>query len=330
MSQHNTFDITMPPAPSKPFFFTADPRITLTVETDEGPLLLAGEYLRCHNQDSYIRCTVDGEEKIAKLMARPVSREHLLWLSSQRAPHANMLWVERPFVWDKGMEFGYLTRVFTKDYVPLHFLFAQKKMTLELALRLMLTYTQAMNNTHRRGLLFPVCHGAENCYVDPDIGHLLVGHCEHIVRLGQPLQKPAYRGIYAAPELITDQTAQPTMESNRHFLATLIFRCLFGGHPLEGKKAKKPLTAVDKTLLGTAPVFVFDPKDRSNAPRADQADMVGRWNAAPDHVRELFERAFSREALLDPSQRPTETDFENMLARYIGEPRTDIPCMVQP
>ncbi len=68
-----------------------------------------------------------------------------------------------------------------------------------------------------------------------------------------------------------------------------------------------------RQLYGRQPLFVFDPRDSSNAPAPDEhSTVLHTWGAAPDVLRDLFTHNFTV-GLRDPAARVRESQWRDAL-----------------
>jgi DNA-binding helix-hairpin-helix protein with protein kinase domain len=133
---------------------------------------------------------------------------------------------------------------------------------------------------------------------------------------------------FMAPELVrSDLGANANRRTDLHSLSVLLFYLLHIHHPLEGKR-KLAIQCWDipakREMYGRKPVFIFDPKDTSNAaqPRDPRTDPTGEagdnaiafWNVYPAAIRNLFLAAFTG-GLSDPSKRVSVADWRDTLTR---------------
>ena len=126
---------------------------------------------------------------------------------------------------------------------------------------------------------------------------------------------------FMAPEVVLN-TAKPSTVTDQHSLAVLLFCLLCGGHPLQGKmeydiKILDQITS--RNLYGLKPVFIFDPKDRSNRPPdvAGYRHVAKHWKVLPAHMRNLFTKAFTS-GLSNPASRVTDIEWKNALAQMLN------------
>lgn len=158
----------------------------------------------------------------------------------------------------------------------------------------------------------------DNFFIDPETDDVLICDNDNITPVGTDMGiRPNPK--YAAPETVVGGVMPNTL-SDRHSLAVIIFRMLFSEHPLEGKCwiGKNVTKEYADLVYGGDPVFIFDPCDRRNAPvEGIQDTATDRWELAPDSIKDIFCKAFSRKALTeDPNYRPTENDWLCALADF--------------
>lgn len=127
---------------------------------------------------------------------------------------------------------------------------------------------------------------------------------------------------FMAPEIILGK-ARPSTVTDQHSLAILLFMLLCGGHPFHGKREYDikiyDLHAI-RYLYGEAPVFIFDPKDRSNRPPdiAGYRHVARHWKVLPTQIKDLFVKAFTT-GPKDPSLRVTDMELIYALTQMLGQ-----------
>lgn len=93
---------------------------------------------------------------------------------------------------------------------------------------------------------------------------------------------------FMAPEIVRGDAA-PSAQTDLHSLAVLLFYVTMMHHPLIGRREREHRGRSGETyLLGTAPLFIFDPDDEAN--RADplsQPAAIARWARYPGSIRTL-------------------------------------------
>jgi len=89
-------------------------------------------------------------------------------------------------------------------------------------------------------------------------------------------------------------------------------------HPLYGRRVGRfgqPGREREMLLLGTAPLFIFDPENEDNAPDpALDPNPLAYWPVYPEFLRKQFVRAFT-EGLIDPQARVRDREWQKALAR---------------
>ena len=133
------------------------------------------------------------------------------------------------------------------------------------------------------------------------------------IDLGMDLKANGTRAVFKA---------QPSSSTDYWSLAVVLFMILCKGHPLEGEKWLKPLmTPADEcALYGSNATFVCSPIDSSNRLNpVVHANVIARWELLPSYVKNVFMRAFSRDAVRNPNSRLREIDWMRVLARFQAE-----------
>ena len=124
---------------------------------------------------------------------------------------------------------------------------------------------------------------------------------------------------FMAPELVRgDVGASPSVQTDLHALAVLLFMLFMNHHPLHGKREFEIHCFDEKArrwLYGDVPLFIFDPDDRANRPdRDEQATAIAMWRFIPDTLRRLFVKAFTV-GLRDRNARVRESEWIDALGR---------------
>ena len=222
--------------------------------------------------------------------------------------------------------FGYIMDLVPENYKSLSSFFKRKAKfnSFRTALDVALKITSAFRILHNAGYSYVDMNG-DNFLIDPRTGDVLICDVDNIAPNG------TYTGVrgtprYMAPEIVRGDAA-PSTYTDHFSLAVIIFMILTNSHPLEGCRYLMPCLTPDavQELYGTNPVFILDPKDRSNAPvEGIHKNIAVVWNSLPKYMTDAFTKAFSKERLLDrPDKRLTDQVWEALLIRL----RSDIlPC----
>lgn len=161
-----------------------------------------------------------------------------------------------------------------------------------------LNITNGFRELHRKGYSYQDLNDG-NFFINPMTGDVLICDNDNVAPEGESLGI-AGKARYMAPEIVRN-IARPDKYSDRFSLAVVLFRLLFLDHPLEGKiVACQPcLTeALELKYYGKSPIFIFDPNDDSNRPVPSiHRNVLQLWGVYPQFIRDLFIRAFSKEAM---------------------------------
>lgn len=118
----------------------------------------------------------------------------------------------------------------------------------------------------------------------------------------------------------------PSIETDRHALAVLIYMYLLYRHPLRGGKIHDPEPAKDEELsMGEKAVFIEHPNDKTNRPNIASARPTDLpfadiqkipYTCTGPYLSELFRKAFI-DGLHHPNLRPTANDWETALVKTV-------------
>ena len=155
-----------------------------------------------------------------------------------------------------------------------------------------------------------------NVFFDPQSGEVRICDNDNVSVNGQ---RSAIVGTprFMAPEIVRGEAA-PNAQTDLFSLAVLLFYMFVNHHPLEGEQEAQ-IRALDlpamNRLYGENPVFIFDPNNDSNRPRAGYQDnAVNLWPLYPQFIQTLFIRTFT-DGLHDPHQRTMESQWRGALVR---------------
>jgi serine/threonine protein kinase len=211
------------------------------------------------------------------------------------------------------------------------FLSKEEKGTWIKSFHMCINIARAVKRLHAAGL----CHSDlsyKNVLVDPETGRALIIDLDGLVVPGKYPPDVVGTPDFIAPEVLETRSLDlkdpkrvlPTIKTDRHALAVLIYMYLLNRHPLRGKKIHSSDPNIDEELLmGRNALFIEHPKDSSNRPDVKsldpsllpQGDVYKRpYTICGPYLTELFDRAFI-EGLHDPSKRPTADEWEHALIK---------------
>jgi hypothetical protein len=154
----------------------------------------------------------------------------------------------------------------------------------------------------------------KNVLIDPRGGDACVIDIDSLVVPG--VAPPAVLGTpgYIAPEVVAGR-AQPSIDTDKHALAVLVYEVLLQRHPLAGQKVHSTHSPEhDEALsMGERALWVEHPTDRSNPSVFPIKVPVARLGP--------FLEALCRKAFVDglhhPSRRPDAAEWESALYRTL-------------
>ncbi|MBQ2681294.1 MAG: serine/threonine protein kinase [Eggerthellaceae bacterium] len=234
----------------------------------------------------------------------------------------------RQFIWpidivenDDG-RFGYVMELRPPEYREAIEFFLHKVYfaNFKRAIDACLNVVSAFRLLHNKGFVYRDINGG-NFFINPANGKVLICDNDNV---GDPTIDTGIIGTprFMAPEVVTGAT-EPNTKSDIYSMSVLLFMLLCLNHPLEGERSLIPVLdrAHQKMLYGTDPIFIMDPDNKANPPDPQvHSNVICMWGCLPGYMRDLFTRAFSREALFNPQKRPKEFEWINTLVRF----RSDI------
>jgi DNA-binding helix-hairpin-helix protein with protein kinase domain len=176
-------------------------------------------------------------------------------------------------------------------------------------------------------------HGSGLCHSDFSGDNFLTNVSRHLVVLIDldnlvipDIITPVILGTgeYMAPEIVTasarnDGSARPSIYTDLHALAVLIYKFLLMRHPLRGPKHHDSESERDEFMaMGPGALYIEDPDDTSNRPARE---FVGAW-ALGEEVEALMRNAFTV-GLKNPGKRSSAATWMEALLRIWDQA---IPC----
>ncbi len=155
----------------------------------------------------------------------------------------------------------------------------------------------------------------KNVLIDPRSGDACVIDIDSLVVPG--VAPPTVLGTpgYIAPEVLGGG-AQPSIDTDKHALAVLIYQILLNRHPLQGRKVHSTRSAEEdeQLAMGRRALFVEHPSDRTN-PSVDPIRVP--FARLGPYLQPVFLKAFVA-GLHAPSQRPDAAEWESALYRTLN------------
>lgn len=212
------------------------------------------------------------------------------------------------------------------------FLPADQKGTFLTNLHMCIKIARAVRRLHAAGLAHSDL-SYKNILVDPITGAACIIDDDSLVVPGKFPPEVLGTPDFIAPEVmetkglpLTDKNRKlPSIYTDRHALAVLIYMYLLNRHPLRGGKVHDMNDAGrdEELSMGTKALFIEHPTDTSNRvkpqqlapselPQGDPAKLP--YTICGPYLKKLFDRAFI-DGLHNPMNRPSAAEWEDALVR---------------
>ena len=200
-------------------------------------------------------------------------------------------------------------------------------------LRICLMIARGVRRLHAAGLAHSDL-SYKNILVSPLGGHASIVDIDGLVVPGKYPPDVIGTADFIAPEVVSTSHLPkddpnrflPTISTDRHALAVLIYHYLLLRHPLRGDKVYDMDPHTDEKLsMGEKALFIEHPSDSTN--RIDPTKVRDKdlpwkdtkklpYSLTGPYLKELFERAFIN-GLHDPKKRPTADEWENAIIKSL-------------
>lgn len=170
-----------------------------------------------------------------------------------------------------------------------------------------------------------LCYGDfsyRNILIDPFIGKMILIDCDSLAHQDRPdILPPVVTGTSwcRAPELVARKVEVPSVLTDRHALAVILYNWFLLRHPLVGKRVLDEDSERDDFLTyGEKALYIEHPTDATNRPLKSglEASMLGK------ELETLFLQAFVT-GLHTPSRRPQPYLWQEALYKTLDR---IIPC----
>lgn len=193
--------------------------------------------------------------------------------------------------------------------------------------------SRAVRRMHAAGLAHSDL-SYKNVLIDPSTGFAAIIDIDGLVVPGKFPPDVIGTPDFIAPEVMATRHLPkndpgrklPSIATDRHALAVMIYMYLLYRHPLRGGKVNDLDSDKDELLsMGEKALFVEHPTDTSNRPKLAQvkpthlpwADVSKiPYTICGPYLKALFDRAFI-DGLHSAGQRPTADDWESALAKTV-------------
>ncbi len=292
-----------------------------------GFLITVEKYLGEGGQGSVYSVRYNGELKALKWYKKvgmgndPTSfYENIKSNVSSGAPSDAFLWPIDVTDWFDGT-FGYIMDLRPDGFYEVtSFMLRQVQFSsYKTAIDSALEIVTAFRVLHNKGYSYQDINDG-NFFINPKNGKVLICDNDNVAPNGVKtgiLGKPRYM----APEIVMNRK-MPDNLSDRFSMSVILFILFCLNHPFEGKRSLVPcLTpSLQEKLYGSDAIFIMESGNTENPPdKIIHKNAIKVWPCLPFYVKELFLKAFCKEATLNPNARPKEVEWINVLVRFRNE-----------
>jgi serine/threonine protein kinase len=193
--------------------------------------------------------------------------------------------------------------------------------------------SRAVKRLHAAGLAHSDL-SYKNVLIDPTSGSAAIIDIDGLVVPGKYPPDVLGTPDFIAPEVIATkhlpkidpQRKLPSISTDRHALAVMVYMYLLYRHPLRGGKVNDLDAVKDEEIsMGSKALFIEHPSDKTNRVKINQLHPSSLPQGDPDklpytlcgpYLKELFNKAFI-DGLHNPSLRPTANEWEEALLKTV-------------
>ena len=224
--------------------------------------------------------------------------------------------------WDRSGRFGYMTSLSSHERMPQH------SLPDLLSRKVSSTFGRSLPRAMGLADAFLTLHTWGGCLgdfslsdfrLDPTSGAIVIVNFESIAIQGvRTRDRRLYSLSLMAPELVRGESV-PSETTDLYLLAVVMFLILINHHPLEGARESSIHhfgLEEQHRLYGTDPLFIFDPRNVSNAPTEEHhRNALVFWPLYPRYIQRFFTRAFTDGLVNPPVGRITEAEWRDAMIR---------------
>lgn len=231
------------------------------------------------------------------------------------APSDAFLWPEYVTKKEKG-SYGYIMPLRPKGYYEFgNFLLAKTQFkSFDAMLNAAMKICDGFEKLHLSGFSYQDLNDG-NFFINPDNGDVLICDNDNVMPQGTS-SGILGKARYMAPEIVAGK-AMPDKYTDRFSLAVILFMLFYGNHPFEGTRvlACPCMTETyEKKFYGSEAIFIYDPSNDSNRPvRGVHRNVIRRWPAFPQLLRDAFIKQFGKATLDKPNARMQEREWKKII-----------------
>lgn len=252
------------------------------------------------------------------------------------APNQSFLW---PLAISKRQygSFGYIMKLRPNGYAEVgSFMLAKTRfVSVEATIEACLQICSAFQRLHILGLSYQDMNDG-NFFINPKTGDVLICDNDNVAPNKINTGIVGKNG-YMAPEIV-DKESMPDRYSDYFSLGVVLFILIYLNRPFEGKKVLACPCQTDEAerkLFGKDSVFIMDPLNDTNRPVPHlHRNIMRRWALFPRLLRETFIKAFNREAIIDPTKRVMDKEWQQVFlqirSQYVECPHCNKKTFIEP
>lgn len=249
-------------------------------------------------------------------------RRQIQTLIQRGSPGPEFIWPQDLVTHETQPGFGYVMPLIdTRRFSTINRILcgARPQPDLQALVMASLKLCDALDELHQRGYAY--CDlSSNNLMLDSQSGEIVLFDNDNVVIDGQ---ETAVMGTaeWMAPEVALNQSP-PDQHSDLYSLALLLFHLWTWGHPMEGRATLQVRCwdmRAKRRFYAEAPVFCFDPNDRSNTAEGEEALqlVVKRWQLlCPTRLQHAFRRAFT-EGVRDEGRRVRLSQWRDLFTEML-------------
>ena len=225
-------------------------------------------------------------------------------LSAHASPHPSFVWPIAVSDFDAtSNSFFYIMPLVPKGYLPLARAINDRKLlTMEQRLSACRQLAEAFSELQSKKWVYGDMSTKNVLFKPKRNGNpgVLIIDCDTITTETAPFGLEG-TGCFRAPEIFLGK--HPSLNSDAHALAAVLFHMLIGCNPLDGTKTRKDSFSEESVLhhFGEDPVYIFDPAG-NNKPLSPV--LSSRLKQLPLGLRVYFQIMFSQDRLKGRAARP--------------------------
>lgn len=201
-------------------------------------------------------------------------------------------------------------------------------------IRICLNISRAVARMHAAGLAHSDL-SYRNVLIDPITGNASIIDIDGLVVPGRFPPDVVGTPDFIAPEVLSTMKLDkrdpnrklPSMQTDRHALAVMIYMYLLYRHPLKGGNyfGTGDSTEEDNMMMGSKALFIEHPTETANRPKQNQLDPKELpwadikkipYTVCGPYLKSLFDKAFI-DGLHNPSRRPSAEEWKDALIKTV-------------